>query len=247
MAELATSLFCTAIAARQAWLASGITLGFALLARCLRGVTDGGAIAGAVICFFLYLGAGPAGFAALVSLFVLTWVTTRWGYQKKQKLGVAEKHEGRRATQVLANLGMAGLCAWLHVLNPSRTVYLLGVAAALSEAAADTVSSEVGQASSDQARLITTWKPVPAGSDGGVSPLGTLAGTVAAALVSLVCAATGILPWRWFGISLIASLCGMAADSYMGATLERQGVLNNDVVNFLGTFLAVAIAVLFVS
>ena len=230
--------------ARQLWIATGVTVGFTLLARWLRGVSDGGAVAGTVICFLLYLGAGPAGFIALVSVFVLTWITTRWGYQKKQRLGVAEKQDGRRATQVLANLGMAGLCALLHVLNPGRPAYLLAIAAVLSEAAADTVSSEMGQVSADKARLITTWEQVPAGSDGGVSPIGTLAGIVAAALVSLVCSATGILPWRWFGVSLIAAAAGMTADSYVGASLERQNVLNNDAVNFLSTGAAVAIALL---
>jgi uncharacterized protein (TIGR00297 family) len=228
--------------AHQLWIATAVTVGFTLLARWLKGVTGGGAVAGATICFLLYLGSGPAGFMALISLFVLTWVTTRWGYQKKQRLGVAEKQDGRRATQVVANLGLAGLSALLHVLNPGQAAYLLALSAALSEAAADTVSSEIGQASADQARLITTWEKVPAGSNGGVSLMGTLAGVVAAALVSLVCSATGILSWRWFGVSLLAAVGGTVADSYMGALLERQKVLNNDAVNFLGTCVAVALA-----
>ena len=232
---------------RQLGIATGVTVGFTLLARWLRGVTDGGAIAGAIICFLLYLAAGPAGFLALVSLFVLTWITTRWGYQKKQRLGVAEKRDGRRATQVLANLGLAGLCALFHIFDPGRPAYLLALAAVLSEAAADTVSSEMGQASTDQARLVTTWEKVPAGSNGGVSVMGTLAGVVAAALVSLVCAASGLLSWKWFGVSLIAAVAGMAADSYMGATLERQNVLNNDAVNFFGTAVAFAVALLITS
>ena len=50
--------------------------------------------------------------------------------------------------------------------NPA---FLLAMAAALSEAAADTVSSELGQALGRTPRLITTWRPVPAGTDGGVS------------------------------------------------------------------------------
>jgi uncharacterized protein (TIGR00297 family) len=229
-------------AARQFWVAAGMTLGFTLLARWLRGVTDGGAVAGAVVCFLLYLGTGPAGFLALVCVFVLTWITTRWGYQKKQRLGIAEKRDGRRATQVLANLGIAALCALLHALDPSREIYLLAVAAALSEAAADTVSSEMGQASAEQVRLITTWQRVPAGSDGGVSPIGTLTGIAAAALVSLVCVTAGLLPRRWFVVSITAAVGGMAADSYLGASLERRKLLNNDAVNFLSTCVAVALA-----
>jgi len=233
--------------ARHFWIATAVTAGFTALARWLRGVTNGGALAGAVICFLLYLGAGPAGFIALVALFVLTWITTRWGYQKKQRLGVAEKRDGRRATQVLANLSIAGLCALLHILHPAQPAWLLALAASLSEAAADTVSSEMGQVSADSARLITTWQRVPAGSNGGVSPIGTLAGIAAAALVSLVCSVTGILPWKWFVVALIGAVGGMVADSYMGASLERQKVLNNDAVNFLGTCVAVALALLLIA
>jgi uncharacterized protein (TIGR00297 family) len=143
---------------------------------------------------------------------------------------------------VLANLGIAALCSLLHALNPTRTIYLLALAATLSEAAADTVSSEVGQASAERARLITTWEQVPAGSDGGVSMVGTVAGIIAAALVSLVCVMTGLIPWKWLGISLTTAFAGMIADSYMGATLERRRILTNDSVNFLGTCVAAALA-----
>src|SRR5579871_4707673 len=173
ISSLAFGINAASLSPRQLGIAAGVTIGFTLLARTLRGVTNGGAIAGAVICFLLYLGTGPAGFISLVTLFALTWITTRWRYQKKQRLGVAEKKDGRRATQVLANLGMAGFFALLHAIHPARSIYLLALASVLSEAAADTVSSEMGQAGSDQARLITTWKKVPAGSDGGISLVGT--------------------------------------------------------------------------
>ncbi len=224
------------------WTAAVVTVAFALLARLLRGVSNGGAVAGAVVCFVIYFAAGTAGLAALISVFLLTWTTTRSGYRRKQKLGIAEKRGGRRTTQVLANLGTAALCAVLYTFNPRHAIYLLAMAAALSEAAADTVSSEIGKASTDRARLITTWKVVPAGSDGGVSPFGTLAGLGAAALISSVCAFSGLIPWRWLGISITAALGGMIADSYMGATLERRRLLNNDLVNFLSTCVAVGIA-----
>ena len=67
------------------------------------------------------------------------------------------------------------------------------MAGALAEAAADTVSSECGQAFSDRARLITTFEEVAAGTDGGVSLVGTLTGACAALLVSAVCLLTGVL------------------------------------------------------
>ena len=219
-----------------------VTVAFTALARWVRGVSRTGAVAGAVVCFLLYLGAGPGAFLALVSVFALTWITTHLGYQQKQKLGTAEKEEGRTASQVLANLGVAAVCAGVYAVG-ARPALLLAIAAALSEAAADTVSSELGQATSQKAWLITTWEEVAAGTDGGVSVAGTLAGVAAAAVVSAVCALSGLVLWSRFGITLTAAIVGMFADSFLGAWLERRQVLNNDAVNFLGTLVAAAGAV----
>jgi len=221
------------------WAIGGLlTLLFAALARRMHGVTTSGALAGAVSCFVLYLGGGSGAFAALITVFGLAWITTRLGYQRKLRLGTAEKREGRKASQVLANLGVATFCAALHAFRSGQSVLLLGLTAALSEAAADTVSSEVGQAFGEKARLITTWASVPAGTNGAVSLTGTLAGIAAATIVSSVSVFSGLLPRPWLVISLGAAILGTVADSLLGAWLERRGVLNNDSVNFLSTAVA---------
>jgi uncharacterized protein (TIGR00297 family) len=215
-----------------------LTLAFTVLARGMRGVTNSGALAGAVVCMVLYRCGGPGAFAALISVFALAWVTTRLGYQRKQKLGIAERREGRKASQVLANLGLAAACAAFSVISHSRGLFLLAAAAALSEAAADTVSSEMGQAFGEKARLVTTWSFVPPGTDGAVSLLGTLAGVVAAGIVSSVCFVGGLLPRQWLAISGGAAILGMVVDSFLGAWLERRNLINNDLVNFLSTLVA---------
>jgi uncharacterized protein (TIGR00297 family) len=221
------------------WTSGGLlTVLFTLLARGMRGVTTSGALAGAVCCFILYVGAGPGAFAALITVFGLTWTTTRLGYQRKQTLGIAEGQEGRKASQVLANLGVATACASLQVLCHDKGVFLLALAAALSEAAADTASSEVGQAFGGRARLITNWDSVPAGTNGAVSLTGTLAGIAAAGIVSSVCVLTRLLPWQWLALSVGAAILGTIADSFLGAWLERRRLLNNDSVNLLSTLVA---------
>ncbi len=228
--------------AGRLWIAGAVTFAFAILARWVRGVSPSGAVAGAIVCFLLYVSAGPGAFAALVSVFVLTSVATRIGYARKQRLGTAEKRDGRTASQVLANLGVAAGCAVLYAASQGKALFLLSAAAALSEAAADTVSSELGQASSDKARLITTWEEVPAGTDGGVTLAGTAAGMMAALVVSLVCVVARLLPWTWLAIPATAAVLGMLADSYLGAGLERRGWLNNDAVNLLSTLVAAVLA-----
>ncbi len=226
------------------WAIGGLlTLIFTALARWVRGVTNAGALAGAACCFILYVGGGPGAFAALITVFALAWITTRLGYQRKQKLGIAEKRDGRNASQVLANLGVATACAAIYAIGhgkfaDGKIVLLLAMSAALSEAAADTVSSEVGQALAEKARLITNWKSVPAGTNGAVSLTGTLAGIAAAGIVSSVCLLGGLVPGRWLPVSVGAALLGMVVDSFLGATLERRGLLNNDSVNFLSTLVS---------
>jgi uncharacterized protein (TIGR00297 family) len=223
-----------------------VTLAFATLARTLRGVSISGALAGAVVCFLLYASAGPGAFVALAGVFVLTWIATKLGYRRKQHLGTAERREGRKASQVLANLSVAAVCAILFSLTHGNRVFLLALAAALGEATADTVSSELGQALSPRARLITTWREVPAGTDGGISLAGTLAGAAAAVLIAAVCAVVGLLPWNWAAsaVVVLSAITGMIADSFLGAWLERRGVLNNDLVNLLGTLTAAGVALL---
>ncbi|HLW88418.1 MAG TPA: DUF92 domain-containing protein, partial [Terriglobales bacterium] len=137
---------------RELCVAAAVTLAFTVLGRLVRGVSVSGAVAGAVICFVLFVGAGPGAFVALVSVFVLTWISTHLGYGRKQTLGTAQNREGRSASQVLANLAISAACAALFAIT-RNAAFLLATAAALSEAAADTVSSELGQAGSAKARL----------------------------------------------------------------------------------------------
>lgn len=226
------------------WMALAVTVVFAGIARLVRGVTTSGAIAGAIICFLLYFGAGLGAFLALVTVFALTWITTRLGYRKKQAFGTAERGDGRQASQVLANLAVAGGSSAMFIVT-GAPVFLLTMAAALSEAAADTVSSELGQARSDSAWLITSWKQVPAGTDGGITWDGTLAGIASAITVSLVCAITGLLSWKWFVLSVAGATVGMIVDSFLGAWLEQRRRLDNDTVNFLGTLTAALVACVF--
>ena len=221
-----------------------ITTAFAALGHVVRGVTRWGAIAGATICFVLFAAVGPGAFVALLSVFALTWLATRIGLASKQRMGTAERRDGRGPSQVLANLGIAALCAIFSVTF-GEPLWMLAMAASLSEAAADTVSSECGQAFSNQARLITTFRIVPAGTDGGITSIGTLAGALAALLVSLLCALTGLVSIRGMLVGTFAGVLGMAADSFLGAWFERRGWLGNDAVNFLSTALAAGLGLAF--
>ena len=111
-------------------------------------------------------------------------------------------------------------------------IALLG---ALAEATADTVSSEIGAAFGGRPYLLTTFRRVDSGTDGAVSLLGTVAGSVAAALVVAIGSWSLGLTLRDGSAAFTGGLAGLFFDSLLGATLERRGWLGNDWVNFLST------------
>jgi uncharacterized protein (TIGR00297 family) len=224
---------------------AAIAAGFGLLVWGLRAATAGAALTGSLFTLALYF-AAPGWrnlLWPLLALFVLTFAATRFGRARKEELQVAEERRGRSASQVAANLGMAGLASIavsasrffaLSAPIPGRPM-LIALVAALAEATADTVSSEMGEVLGGEPVLLTTLRRVPAGTDGAVSLTGTLAGCAGAAIIALI--AVLVLPMTWSeGLAATAAgVLGLFFDSLLGATLERRGWLNNDAVNFLST------------
>jgi uncharacterized protein (TIGR00297 family) len=221
-----------------------VTVLFAAIAHRVRAVDVAGAVAGAFVSFLLYLTYGPAGFALLVTVFLLAWGSTRLGHARKQRLGISERKQGRNAGQILSNLVVAGALA-VAALFVDPQVLTLAMVGALAEAAADTVSGECGQAATDQVYLITTFQRVPVGTDGGISLIGTLAGIAAAVLVGFVAAVTKLIPLHWVAAIAGAAILGGCIDSILGATLQRRGWMNNNAVNLASTITAAGLVLLF--
>jgi uncharacterized protein (TIGR00297 family) len=222
-------------------MAAAVTLGFAVLAYALHGVNRSGAVAGGLACFALFVGIGPGAFATLSALFILTWLSTRLGYRRKQELGLAERREGRNASQVLANLAVPAAGALAFGVK-GNNIWVLFAVAALAEAATDTVASEIGQSRQHDSRMITTWRRVPAGTDGGITFSGTMAGLVSGVMIAAFASATTILPRSEMWIPVVAGFVGMLGDSLLGATVQRRGWISNQGVNFIGTLAAAALA-----
>jgi uncharacterized protein (TIGR00297 family) len=225
--------------------AAVVAIGFAMLARLIGAVSDGGALAGIVVAFLLMVAAGLSGLLPLLAVLVLTLLATRWRREHKRNMGVAERSGGRSASQVAANLGAAALCAAAVIGFPRHFgILMVGAMAALAEAAADTVSSEAGQAAASQARMILNLQPAPIGTNGAISLEGTFAGCMAAFVVAWVSAFFGVVDGRWVPVIAGAGVAGMLFDSVLGATLENRGKMGNDSVNFVSTVFAADMAII---
>lgn len=220
-------------------IAVAMPLAFAAAARLARGVSFSGAFAGAVIAFISILTSPDLRmFWTLLILFAITLAATRVGRSRKQTLKVAEAKSGRSASQVMANLGVMGLAV---VIPGFKAAYLMALAA-LAEAAADTISSEIGTAKAARTVLITGWKTVPPGTNGGISLSGTIAGILGAAIIASSAAVFSLVHVPGAILIAVAGIFGMLIDSLLGATLERRGYLNNDLVNLLSTAAAAGVA-----
>jgi uncharacterized protein (TIGR00297 family) len=163
------------------------------------------------------------------------------GYRRKLALGIAERREGRSAWQVLANLAVAALGSVVFSATGNR-VWLVAAVAALTEAATDTVASEIGQCRGADARFITTGERVPAGTDGGVTIPGSVAGLAGGLVIAVVATAGRTLSLAELWIPVAAGFAGMLIDSLLGATLQRRRWIDNQTVNFISTLAAAVLA-----
>jgi len=202
-------------------------------------------ILGVLILFLFGLEFGYVGLLALLAFFLSGNLVTRYKYDKKELLGVAEGNKGMRNINNVLGNGLSPLIfAVLYAVSSQShsTFFLLGFAGAVATACADTFSTEIGQAEG-KPRLITTFEEVPVGTNGGVSLPGIGAALLGSSLISLVCLAfvsSNIetqIRTTFFSVCLLAGFLGCLVDSLLGATVEDRNPLNLNKhhVNILAT------------
>jgi uncharacterized protein (TIGR00297 family) len=224
----------------------GLSLLLALVVLKLQAATPAAAATGAAITVSLMFSTvtfpyrpWQTALVPVLAVAVLASSSTRLGRAQKERLGTAEKRQGRSASQVAANLGIAAMASsqvvqsWLtdsgwFTRATFAPMPLFAVAlAALAEAAADTVSSEIGQVLGGQPRMITTLRTVEPGTDGAVSLFGTLAGVVAASFVAIAgtLAMRGDLTMFWISCAGAVWICaGGAGATASFSERDRFGI-----------------------
>jgi len=251
-------------------LAPLVALVVAVLAFAAGALTVSGTVAAAVVGM-LCLIAGWGWAALLIVYFVVAVTCSRVGADAKERRtsGVVAKAGRRDAVQVLANGGVFAAGAFLatHVAAGNGELLAAATVGALAAASGDTLATEIGTLVGGEPRSVIGWRPVPAGTSGGITLAGSLGMLGGALLVAFAGRALGL------GNSVIAAaaggVAGALADSLLGAMVQERrhcpqcnlaterrlhdcgtatelagGVawLDNDLVNLCATLVGAAVA-----
>lgn len=186
--------------------------------------------------------------AILLAFFLSSSKLTKVGEEKKRRFDADFKEGGQRNwIQVLFNSGISAVLAVLiwklsgwedKCLDTKESTVITsligGIIGHYSCCNGDTWSSELGVLSDAQPRLITTFKPVRKGTNGGVTMLGLVAAAAAGSVIGLTFVLFGFFTTKCeYDVALkqllvvplaaMAGLCGSLIDSLLGATLQFSG------------------------
>jgi len=194
-----------------------------------------GALAAALLGLSVIELGGAYPFAALLTFVVLGVLATKYKFKEKAKLGAAQSRNGIRSWGNVLGNGLAAVIFLTFEYFSNMDVFWAASFAAIATANGDTLASELGKIFGKSPKLITTLKPVKPGTNGAVSWAGELfafAGALIMALFALPVTSEKVI--MLLAVTL-GGFIGVNLDSLIGATLEKEGITNNNSTNFLAS------------
>ncbi|HKM13708.1 MAG TPA: DUF92 domain-containing protein [Candidatus Methanomethylophilaceae archaeon] len=210
---------------------------------------DGAVAAGAVLLAIGIMGSLDW-LLMLVIFAVLGFAVTKISFSKKKEKGLQEGTHGERTWKNILGVSLApAIIAIANFIFPGYTdIMTVAYLGSIAVAASDTVASEIG-VKDPRAWLITTFKRVDAGTNGGISVLGLSVSLVASTAVAILGWLVLFHDISWLLlIPLTVGMAGNLLDSFFGATIEDKFIskyTNNFITGLIGALLAAAIYVQF--
>lgn len=211
----------------------GISFIFARLSFGLKFLSASGAVCAFLLASTIFSIGGLVWTIPILTFFFLSSILSKVGKAQKKKFDlIFEKGSQRDMGQVLANGGVGWILMLAYPFLPSeswREMFYFGYLGTMAAVQADTWATEIGTMIRNPKPVsIVNFKPVPAGTSGGI----TLIGTLGALLGALVIAISGGVSNKalidsvgFVKVLLIVSLAGLIGsliDSLFGATLQAQ-------------------------
>jgi uncharacterized protein (TIGR00297 family) len=196
-----------------------------------------GLFSAALIGIILMVFAAPKGtqwFLIMLSFFILGSAATKYKFEYKKRMGVEQRQSGARGYRnVFANGIVAAAAAVLFGVF-QQPVFVVMYVGCVATAAADTLASEIG-VTGGIPYMITTFKKVPIGTNGGVTLTGEFVALLGGVTISYVALLFNVINPEMMIICSLAGFVGTNIDSIVGATLENRGFVGNAGTNLLAT------------
>ena len=229
---------------------SGFCINFILIYLFCRVplMTKGGWISAGVLGSILWGCLSWQGWLSVVFYLLFGSLVTKIGYEFKRQKGIAEKRGGRRGPENVLGSAATGLFFAVMVkLNFANLLfYQIGFAASFAAKLADTFGSEIGKRFGRNTYLITSFRKVDRGTEGGVSLEGTIASALGAIIMSLTMLTLSIITTNHqFVIVSISGFLATISESIIGAKFQEKYKLSNELVNAIQTSISSIIAIFF--
>jgi uncharacterized protein (TIGR00297 family) len=200
------------------------------------------ALLGVLIIVF----SGLSWFMLLLTFFILGGGFTRYKYAYKESIGIAQAKDGIRSYENVFSNSMAALAlAVAYGVFPEHSLPIIyAYMGTVATATGDTLASEIGTTAKGRPRMITTLKLSEPGTDGAVSLLGELAAIFGSAVIGILAYVLGVSDNLILTVLITTAggFLGTNIDSFLGATLQKNGVLSNSGVNLAATFAGAGIS-----
>ena len=211
-----------------------ISFAFGYSAYRMKAADKSGLFSGALMGLLIIVFTDVRWFLLMFIFFILGTAFTKYKYEVKKHEGVAESRGGVRGfLNVFAN-GLIALCGAVLFGIYGELAYISLFVGSIAAATADTTASELGMLGK-KPFLITNLKPVPKGTDGGITIMGEVLATLSALIIGVAAFALGIAPPAIIPVAALAGFVGTNIDSLVGATLERKGTIGNSGTNLFCT------------
>ena len=226
----------------------GFLINFILISLFFRVplMTKGGWISAGVLGSILWGCFSWQGWSSVVIYLLLGSLVTKIGYKFKNEKGIAEKRGGKRGPENVWGSAATGLFFAIMVkLNFTNLVfYKIGFAASFAAKLADTFGSEIGKRFGRNTYLITSFRKVESGTEGGISLEGTAASALGAIFMSLIMFILNIISTKYqFLIVAISGFLATISESFIGAKFQDKYKLSNELVNSIQTSISSIIAI----
>jgi uncharacterized protein (TIGR00297 family) len=199
----------------------------------------------ALIVGIIILVFGSLYWLLLMLIFAITaQLATRYRLKDKQAAKLQEGENGERHTSNVMYAAVIGIViAVMHFAKIGGFPYFLIFGVSFASVNADTFASEIGVFDKN-VYMITGFKKITPGINGGISLLGEGAALLGALIIGISYIILDFHGFEIIPIIVITALgfIGCQIDSLLGALFENRGKMSKGQVNAISTLLAVVLA-----